>query len=522
MNKKLKSKSNPEEKMKKKLLLIIAATMLFSLIVFSGCDNRSLALDDINIASLTISPDRVEVGDTLTVFVRAILKDDDGFGVTNTKVLFRASDGSLNPASVYTDSSGVAEAEFDYSSIDQAKEVFIDAFVSDKDSGISETATIEVGNPTIPEIRSLSFDVNPINLQVAGTGGNESADLDVHVYDYQGGLITEPREISFQFVNGPVGLTMNDEVTIPSTETVTVMSQNGVATVSISSGEESGGGSLRAFATNSSGDVIQAIKNSIIVQAGPPNTVEFIMPGHDSAADMGAGSWKVQVAALISDTYGNPVGDGTTVFFQIEDDISFASLETQYSFVGNENAAGDTLAGAAFTFLNYDGTHTNDSFNISVEVADIDFPAETITLPIQFPVLEATAIPMHVDWIIAGDTSDKETVLHVVVNDGQQNRINKQLLYFTGNIGVPGVQTAPALNDPGLDGMGDNLEDYEGITYIVNNQAGRVNKPWYLRKYECPPPSQAGPGTTTANIMVTIPGTNTSANVNVILFRYVD
>ncbi|MFO7896858.1 MAG: hypothetical protein R6U84_08000 [Candidatus Cloacimonadales bacterium] len=506
--------------MKKRLLLLIAATMLFSLIVFSGCDDRSLALDDINIASLTISPNEVEVGDTLSVFVRAILKDDDGFGVTNTKVLFRSSAGSLNPSSVYTDSSGVAKVEFDYSSIDTANVVTIDAYVNDKDSGVSKSEEITIGNANYPEIRSLRFDVNPIALQVAETGGTESADLNVHVYDYQGELITQPKEISFIIVSGPEGLTMNDEVTFP--DTVSVMSQNGIATVSISSGQDSGGGSIKAFATNTSGQMIQATKNNIVVQAGPPETVEFIMPGHNSAADMGAGSWKVQVAALINDAYGNPVGDGTTVFFKIEDDISYASLETQYSYVGNENASGDTLAGAAFTFLNYDGTHTNDSFNISVEVSDIDFPAETITLPIQFPVLEVTAIPMNLAWTIEGDNSDKITELHVVVTDGQQNRINKQLLYFTGNLGEPREQSAPELDDPGLEGLGDDLELYEGITYDVNFLAGRVIKGWGFSKYECPPPSQAGPGTTSANVSVTIPGANTSNNVNVILYRYVD
>jgi len=42
--------------MKKKILLIIAATMLLSLVVFSGCDDRSVALDDIHIATMNVNP----------------------------------------------------------------------------------------------------------------------------------------------------------------------------------------------------------------------------------------------------------------------------------------------------------------------------------------------------------------------------------------------------------------------------------------------------------------------------------
>ena len=366
--------------------------MLLSLVVFSGCDDRSVALDDIHIATMNVNPNELVIGDTITCYVRAILQDDDGFAVTNTKVIFKSDLGSMNPASVFSDSSGVAKVKFDYSTIETVPEndVIIEAYVIDKDSGIMNSTTISFGSPAIPEVNSLQFDEQPISLQVAGTGGQESAELNVTIYDYQGALITEPMEIAFWF---DMTKTTADDAKINNQEAVseetaqTVVSVDGIASVSISSGIKSGNATVVAKSVDNG---IEAVKGNIIVQAGAPETVEFTMPGHNTGEDMGAGTWKVQIAALINDTYGNPVGDGTAVFFQIEDDneITYASLETQYCYVGNENAAGDTLAGTAFTFLNYDGTHTNDSFDISVQVGGVDFPPETITLPIQFPVLE--------------------------------------------------------------------------------------------------------------------------------------
>lgn len=516
--------------MKKKLLLIIAATMLLSLVVFSGCDDRSVALDDINIATMNVSPSELVVGDTVTCYVRAILQDDDGFAVTNTKVIFKSDLGSMNPASVFSDSSGVAKVKFDYSTIESVPEndVVIEAYVKDKDSGIMNSTNVTFGSPAVPEVNSLQFDEQPISLQVAGTGGPESADLNVTIYDYQGALITEPMEIAFWFDMTKTtadDAKINNEVAISEDTAQIVTSVDGVASVSISSGIKSGNATVVA---KSVANGIEAVKGNIIVQAGAPETVEFVMPGHNTGEDMGAGTWKVQIAALINDTYGNPVGDGTAVFFQIEDDdeITYASLETQYCYVGNENAAGDTLAGTAFTFLNYDGTHTNDSFDISVQVGGVDFPPETITLPIQFPVLEVVPVPQHLDWNVQNDNTDKTTELNIVITDGQQNRINKQLIYATGTLGYPELQTEPEPDLPVIVDLGYELEDndnsYKGVTYFVDGIGGRLTKPYSFYKIECPAPSQTGPGTTTANITVTIPGTNTNANANIILFRYVD
>ena len=514
--------------MNKKLLFIIATVMLFSLVVFSGCDNRVTDLDNINITSMTISPNEVAIGDTLTAFVNVIVKDDDGFAVTNTKVLFKSTEGSMDPASIYTDSSGVAKVEFDYSTISLNTTVTVEAFVIDKDSGITAAANIVVGSASIPAVRSLAFEDSPISLQVAGTGGTESAELNVYIYNSQNELITEPKDISFKFLNGPLGIILNNEVVFPQNESVVVTSLNGIATVSISSGLYSGSASIEASILNIEGDLISATKSSIIVQAGPPNSIQFIMPGHSSADDMGAGTWKVEICALINDTYGNPVGDGTSVFFSLTDlldpdlqpDYTYASLETQFCYVGNENSDGDTLAGAAFAFLNYDGFHTNDEVRIKVVIGGSLSVNETITLPIQFPSLDLVAVPQHLDWIIPGDVSPKVTTIHVAVLDGQENRINNQQLYFTSSLGEGLLQTAPNIPSELVTYYNNHLE--LGITGEVNVEFGRVNKPIAFNKYECPPPSPGGPGTTTATLTVTILGTNTSDNITIILFRYVD
>ncbi|MBN1327676.1 MAG: hypothetical protein JW996_06975 [Candidatus Cloacimonetes bacterium] len=344
-----------------------------------------------------------------------------------------------------------------------------------------------------------------VDIQVQGTGGQESYELVVNLYDMSGNPVDEDMWVWFELLNAPEGTNINNVGIADST-----MSNNGQAIVSINSGYEPGIVRVKAYTFTTAGMMISVEKSNIVVHAGPPNSAAFNIGGHDTGEDMGSGLWKVQVSALITDAYGNPVDAYTAAYFSLPDDPDFVTIEAA-AYVGNENAQGDTLAGTAYTYLIYDGAYTNEEVNILVEVGGIETFPGTLVLPIQFPAMDIVAVPMHLDWVTPNDNAPKDTEVRVTVKDGQNNPIDNQIVVFSTTLGTPIAPTPPDTGDP-----------YTGLTGVVDGEHGRLNKIIRFQKYECPAPGPGGPGSTQATITAQILGTGVSANVTVLLFRYTD
>jgi len=359
---------------------------------------------------------------------------------------------------------------------------------------------------TSDQVSSIVFDFQGVvGMQVQGTGGQESFELSVSLKDMSGNLVDENKTVYFELLDYPSGTNINNVGDADST-----VSSNGHAIVSINSGTESGIVRVKAYTYNSFGTLISAEKSNIVVHAGPPNSSELTMPGHDEGEDIGAGAWKIEVAAIVTDQYGNPVSNGTAVFFSIMGDPDFASIEAA-AFVGNENAEADSMEGTAYTYLTYDGTFTNEVIDISVVVGGVEEFVHEVILPIQFPVIDLVPVPQHLDWNVPNDNSPKETEIRITVKDGQNNPINNQIVTFSSTLGTPLEASPPDTGDP-----------YTGITTVIDGLAGRLDKEVQFQKFECPAPTPAGPGTTTATVTVQILGTQTNNNATIILFRYVD
>ena len=344
---------------------------------------------------------------------------------------------------------------------------------------------------------------NLIEIQVSGTGGVESAELSASLRDMSGNLVDLDQMVYYEIVAGPLGTNINNSGNSDST-----MSVNGHAVVSINSGSESGIARVICTTYNELNEPISA-ETSVIVNAGPPNSAEFAIGGHDTGTDMSGGVWKVEVAAIITDVFGNPVKAGTPVFFSLPDDPDFASIVAG-AYVGNENADGDSLAGTAFTTLTYDGSYTNTEINTLVEVGGIETFPGSLVLPIQFPVIDLAPVPQHLDWHGA-ETAPLYMEVRCTVKDGQNNPIDNQELVFYSTLGQPIEPTPPDTGDP-----------YTGLTHEVDGVHGRLDKMVRFEYTECPEPSAAGPGTTTATITVHILGTGTTNTTTIILFRYAE
>ena len=526
-----------------KFLVIFALIAILSIAIINSCDNRvfepteETPPDEFYNLTIWAVPDTIYADDDnatyATIFV--LVKDSDNFIVNEQQVNFGTNIGNIIAFDI-TDSTGIASVEFWDNGLPGVASIvastnYIEINADEEEITHTITTQMEVAiiiQPELPstDVNSIGFDVSgQVDIQVAGTGGQESYEFNVSLYDASSNLVEEPRTVYFQFVNAPIGTNIDNQVYWPSSDSVTVVSSGGHASVPINSGSASGTASLKVFTYNAAGDTISSTKSNIVVHAGPPNSVDISVGGHDSGVDVGAGSWQIETLAMLNDAYGNPVDYGTTVFFSLPDDPSWASIVAD-AYVGNENINGDSLEGLAYTYLIYEGSHTNDSLIIQVEVSGNQpgqtfVDQETVFMPIQQPTIDIVAIPNHIDWTIYNNPSDwrDHTVelsptVTITVKDAQNNPIHGQEVIFTSERGIPVLESQLDM----LPTHPNFTPDHIGITDID----GEILKYYRFYKYECPPPVPSPPGMIAIQITASILGTQVSNQITVTLFRYVD
>ncbi len=414
-------------------------------------------------------------------------------------VSFETTLGVIEPLTVLTDELGLAKTSFSPGIIAGIAEISAECDTAKASSIISIISS---------EANSIEFDFDgQIQLDVQGTGGQEYVDLQVNLYDYNGNLISGQKDVWFKFKFAPQGTSLDNSIfydpALSVQDSISVMSTNGTATITVNSGQSSGNVTVKASIEEGK---ISASKPNIVVQAGAPSSVEFAIAGNDSGEDMGSGMWKVQCSAQITDTYGNPVKSGTVCWFSLPNNPDWASIDAA-AFVCNENANGDTLAGQAFTFLNYHGSHTNEEIDIQVQVGQF-VDSGSVLLPVQFPQINLTVNPAHIDWIQGNNPNYQDTNVIIQILDGQNVPINNMQLYFHSDKGEPIDE----------DGNTEHI-DYTGI---IENISGRLDQTFRFYKYECPPPTPAGAGETSSTMTITILPTGTQNTIDVILRRDVD
>jgi hypothetical protein len=359
---------------------------------------------------------------------------------------------------------------------------------------------------TSNDVYSIVFNFQQqVDIQIQGTGGNESFEFRVNLYDRNGNLIDFSQQVFFKFVNAPVGTNINDLVFYPSDESVSVLATNGYAVCSVSSGTVSGTVALRAYTFDQNGNEKFATKSNIVIHAGPANSISITNPGYDSAVNVGGGQWQMEIAAIITDEYANGVDYGTAVFFSLLNNPSWAYIGA-VAYVGNQNTNGDSLTGTAFTKLTFDGSHTNDTVSIRVEVPNTMVPGTVfvdiinIVLKGQFLDLDMIVVPQHIDWV-AGTATTQTAYVTIEVYDQQTNPIANQSLYVFSDYGNPATGTSPS-------------------NYIYTTNAnGVINLQWHYYRWEVPEPLDQAVSIS-ATITAQILGPGTSESVTVILRRY--
>ncbi|MBI4723028.1 MAG: Ig-like domain-containing protein [Candidatus Stahlbacteria bacterium] len=151
-----------------------------------------------------------------------------------------------------------------------------------------------------------AYSVNPITIAVQGSGGNETSTLIFQVRDASGQPISGVRTVDFAIDGGPNG----GEYIYP---TFAPTAAEALATTHLNSGTISGPVRIVAQVqgTNISSGPVQ-----IAIVSGPPDPAHFtVVTAKLNLYALGIAGVTDQITAFVGDKYGNPVLDGTSVWF---------------------------------------------------------------------------------------------------------------------------------------------------------------------------------------------------------------
>ena len=372
------------------------------------------------------------------------------------------------------------------------------------------------------DIYSISFtQQEQITLNVANTGGTDSAILRVKLKDINGNLIDYPQEVYFRIVNlnPPAGANLNNH---PVTDSVLVISTGGEAQVSVNSGSESGILIIRASCISNDGRWIHATKANIVIHAGPPEEVKPFIGGFNTGQNMGGGLWRVVAGAVVKDIYGNPVESGTSVFFELINNVTNCQIDAAGS-VGNTSVEDDSLRGVAYTTVSYSGIYTYDWITIrastgAVAGEGVDGYA-TVQLPLNDPQFEAQLAEGHLNFFVS-DTW-KSADFYAVLTDGQGLPVGNAVIICVSTKGqfvaIPGFHNNYPYDPPWQIITDDG-------SYGTGDKAGWAWGQIKYHKLEVPvgDPISQTPGQTTGVITLRILGTNVSTETSIVLYRYWD
>jgi hypothetical protein len=463
-------------------------------------DSTSMNILAGNGVGMTLEPETYNMGINATNNIIASVFDRYGNKVKDgTTVTFETNLGSIPPTATTID--GVGSVIFSPGATSGI------ATITAKADSAAATTSIQVGSS---EVQSIAFEEGTIFLDVSGTGGTEAAQIRTFLYDSFGNLVNTSTKVYFSLLNAPVGTFLSgdtDEIGIFGT------TANGIATITINSGDVAGTASLQALVMvdDDPHNNIVAVKNQIVIRTGPPATIAIAPAGFNEGSSIGGGSWKMDVAAYVYDINGNPVNT-TVVFFSVDADVAADQQAIEIvpdAFTGNENSEGDAWTGVAFTTLRYHGSLTNHTVNIHVSTGSISNVFEHFVLPIQSPSLQIIATPLHIDFFEDQTENTKTSLLRVKLVDGQNTPIDGTTLVFYTDKGT-------------FTEAGPDNDIYTEVTSTINGEIGSVNKIFSINKYECPPPSPEGlPGNTTAQVNVTILGhPDINTHVTLSITRY--
>ncbi len=408
---------------------------------------------------------------------------------------------------------GENEWEEDYQTLPENVTSFLDSgleTIGNYSYRISAYSNDDYSDTIEADIDFFYNEVKSIQATISQNNIINSFEFQFALLDSNGINVERDYDVWFKLLSRPEGTNLNG-ILYNTTDSLSVRSIHGIVPVTLNAGEQSGIAVLKCYVYDSNDNEISITKSNIVIHTSIPATVDFSIGEINSGINLGNGLWEIEVSVLLLDGQGNPIIDGTAVYFSLPYCSSWATINSA-GYVGNTNANGDSIPGVAFTRLTYDGSHTNETIFVRIELGFANNFEGELVLPIQFPTIDIVAVPLHVDWwAIPPDPEYKSTEIRITLRDGQNNPVDNHIVVFSTTLGEPLEPIPPDTGDP-----------YTGLTGVVNDEHGRLNKEVEFYYLECPPPIPSPPGTTTGTITAQVLGTNTSNQVIIILRRYVN
>jgi len=247
-----------------------------------------------NSLSLAANQSSIGIASSDSVRITATYVDGNNQPVSGAAIKFAANAGSISPASVNTNGSGVAIAYL-------------------KPAAFSGTAVVQATAPggtaqtevafNAAAAAKIKLEISPDNIAVNGG----VASLRAVVTDAQGNRVTG-QDVSFRILQGPGG---GENILKPVAQT-----QAGVALSQLESGSIPSayrGVSVEARIGN-------LADTSKLTVSGPAYTITIARPEDDSVKVANGGVlddvvFRMNMGAVVQDVNGNPVADGTEVHF---------------------------------------------------------------------------------------------------------------------------------------------------------------------------------------------------------------
>jgi Bacterial Ig-like domain (group 1) len=414
-----------------------------------------------------------------TINLSAAVFDSDNAPINGLDVLFITPLGRVNPLTDRTGTtgsqSGIASSVLQIPVGAPEGPVAINALAG----GLigSTTVTIVAGrvppgtiNPGVPpgEPAGVTLGASPTRMQVTGTGGTELATVIGRVFDNNGNPLSGVRVhyhvVTAQSAQGAVILPVTTPVPTgtpaptpatlcPPDDPVSVSDVAGFAVIQVHSGSQPGPVMVAACVDTTINDVPSPISEQqtlLTVTSGPVSRLN--VSANAKFSDNNDGTLLTVLSAIVIDAQGNPVEDGTSVFFEVVPSDDPTDPARDVALVGNaitdESPPCDTVQfesqtgipispqpGDAITCLKYPTRLQGTEIQVRVSVAGVvnNVNGQPLTLPGHIGDLEVSVAP---GTISVSATEDGSAVVQASVFDANLDPVRNVRVRFVTSVGT--------------------------------------------------------------------------------------
>jgi adhesin/invasin len=257
------------------------------------------------VSSLTAIPDSIPADGLSESIISAFFKNDADQPAESLIVNFGATLGTITAIDT-TDSTGMVTGTLTSSTLSGVSNVRV--WYGQARDSIDVTFIAGATGDTIPASVVL-YQVYPKSIAVQGSGGNETSTLTFEVRDATGRPVSGTSIVDFVIDGGPSGGEYLHPTSAPTEAAA-------LATTHLNSGTASGPARVVAQVQ---GTTISSGPVEVTIVGGPPEQAHFcIVTEKLNLHAFGIAGVNNMITAYVGDRYGNPVQNGTAVWFSTE------------------------------------------------------------------------------------------------------------------------------------------------------------------------------------------------------------